>query len=292
MKRKFILPLTASSAQLEWDVFVAPPKPVVTDDLPPGFPRLMWSPISATLISGKRDAVLVDPLMTVEESHALSDWIGATGKSLTTIYVTHGHGDHSFGINTLRERFPDARAIATPRVLQHMHKQAAPDFFRSFWNSRFPRQLPGEIVFPDALEGDEFDLEGHDLVPVDLGHTDTDDTTCLYVPSIGLVVAGDAAYNDVHVYLAESSPQGRREWIAALDKIESLRPRAVVAGHKRAGNDDDPRIIEETRKYIRDFDRVVEETATARELYDAMRALYPDRVNPGALWLSARALKP
>jgi len=74
--------------------------------------------------------------------------------------------------------------------------------------------------------------------------------------------------------------------------MEALNPRAVVAGHKRAGNDDDPRIIEETRRYIRDFDRAVEETATARELYDAMRAFSPDRVNPGALWSSARAVKP
>jgi glyoxylase-like metal-dependent hydrolase (beta-lactamase superfamily II) len=251
-----------SSAELQWDVFVAPSKPVVTDDVPPGFPRRMWSPTSATLISGKRDAVLVDPLMTIEETRALSDWIDATGKHLTTIYVTHGHGDHSFGISILRERFPDARAVATPRVLQHMRKQAAPDFLESFWKSRFPRQLPDELVFPDALEGDELDLEGQDLLAVDLGHT------------------------------AESSPQGRREWIAALDKIESLRPRAVIAGHKRAGNDDDPRIVEETRKYIRDFDRVAEERATARDLYDAMRALYPDRVNPGALWSSARAVKP
>jgi glyoxylase-like metal-dependent hydrolase (beta-lactamase superfamily II) len=79
------------------------------------------------------------------------------------------------------------------------------------------------------------DLEGHELVAVELGHTDTDDTTCLHVPSIGLVVAGDAAYNDVHLYLAESSAQTRREWIDALDKIEALNPRAVVASHKRPG---------------------------------------------------------
>ncbi len=249
-------------------------------------------PIEAGVNRGRAPWVPEADLVTDLRDADFPDWIGATGKNLITIYVTHGHGDHSFGISILRERFPDARAVATPPVLQHMRKQAAPEFLQSFWRSRFPRQLPEKIVFPDALKADEFDLEGHELVAVDLGHTDTDDTTCLYVPSIGLVVAGDAAYNDVHLYLAESSPRGRREWIAALDKIESLRPRAVVAGHKRAGNNDDPRIIEETRKYIRDFDRVVEETATARELYEAMRALYPDRVNPGALWSSARALKP
>ena len=99
-------------------------------------------------------------------------------------------------------------------------------------------------------------------------------------------------YNGVHLRLAESDPQTRREWIAALDTIESLNPRAVIAGHKRLGNDDSPKIIEETRQYIRDFDRIAGTTRTARELYDKMLELYPDRVNPGALWSSARAVKP
>lgn len=77
------------------------------------------------------------------------------------------------------------------------------------------------------------------------------------------MVAGDAAYNDVHLYLAESSDEKRQEWIAALDKIESLNPRAVVASHKRPDNDDNPKIIEETRQYIRDFDQLVKTTKTA-----------------------------
>jgi len=106
------------------------------------------------------------------------------------------------------------------------------------------------------------------------------------------VVAGDAAYNDVHLYLVESNAKSRRAWISALDKIESLNPRAVIAAHKRPNNDDKLRIIEETRQYIRDFDRIAETTTTAQELYDQMLELYPNRVNPGwALWSSARAVK-
>ncbi len=123
------------------------------------------------------------------------------------------------------------------------------------------------------------------------GHTDTHSTTCLHVPSIGLVVAGDAAYNDVHVYLAESTGDSRKEWIAALDMIESLKPRAVVAGHKRSGRPDTPNIIGETKQYIRDFDRIEATAQTAKELYEQMLAIYPDRVNPGVLWNSARAVK-
>ena len=105
------------------------------------------------------------------------------------------------------------------------------------------------------------------------------------------MVAGDAVYNDVHQYLRESSPEGRREWIAALDTVESLGPRAVIAEHQRAGRHDGPEIIEETCQHIRDFDRIAETTATARELYDQVLALYPERVNPSMLWWSARALK-
>ena len=145
-------------------------------------------------------------------------------------------------------------------------------------------------MIAEELKGNTIDLEGHELVVIEVGHSDTDDTTCLHVPSIGLVVAGDVAYNDVHLYLAESNAHTRREWIAALDTIEALYPHAVIAGHKRAGTDASPRIIEETRQYIRAFDRLAE-TTTARELYDQVLSLYPDRVNPGALWASALAIK-
>jgi glyoxylase-like metal-dependent hydrolase (beta-lactamase superfamily II) len=173
-----------------------------------------------------------------------------------------------------------------------MRQNASPEFLRTAWKAAFPGQIPDKLVIAEELDGNVIDLEEHELVIVELGHTDTDDTTCLNVPSIGLVVAGDAAYNDVHLYLAESNVQKRQEWIAALDKIESLNPRAVVASHKRPENDDNPGIIEETRQYIRDFDRLAQTTRTAQELYDKMLELYPDRVNPGwALWSSARAVK-
>jgi glyoxylase-like metal-dependent hydrolase (beta-lactamase superfamily II) len=240
-----------------------------------------------------RHAVLVDAFITIEQADALVDWVAASGKNLTTIYVTHGHGDHFFGIGALLDRFPNARAVATPDVVKRMRQQASPEFVGNFWSVWFPGQIPDRLVIAEELKRHVIDLEGHDLVVVEVGHTDTDDTTCLHVPSVGLVVAGDVAYNDVHLYLAESHAHTRREWIAALDTIESLNPRAVIAGHKRPGNDDNPKILEETRQYIREFDRIAETTTTARELYDKMLERYPERANPGlALWLSARAAKP
>src|SRR6266436_1696260 len=276
---------------LKWDVLVTPGIPTVTSDLAPGTKQLMWSSISSTLISGKRDSVLVDTFITVEQADILVDWVAASGKNLTTIYVTHGHGDHFFGIGALLDRFPNARAVATPDVVKLMRQQASPEFVANSWNTWFPSQIPDQLVIAEELKRNVIDLEGHDLVVVEVGHTDTDHTTVLHVPSVGLVVAGDVAYNDVHLYLAESNAQTRREWISALDTIESLNPRAVIAGHKRPGSDDNPRIIEETRQYIRDFDRLAETTTTARELYDQVLSLYPQRVNSSRLWASARAVK-
>jgi glyoxylase-like metal-dependent hydrolase (beta-lactamase superfamily II) len=237
-----------------------------------------------------RDAVLVDAFLMVNQANALADWVAARGKNLTTIYITHGHGDHWFGVGTLLERFSKARAVATGNAVKKMRQQASPDALAP-WEASFPGQIPERLVISEELEGDVIHLEGRELVAVELGHTDTDSTTCLHVPSIGLVVAGDAAYNDVHLYLVESNPQTRGEWIAALDKIESLNPRAVVASHKRPERDDDPRTIEETRQYIRDFDRLAETTTSALDLYNKMLELYPSRVNPAwALWSSARAV--
>jgi glyoxylase-like metal-dependent hydrolase (beta-lactamase superfamily II) len=275
---------------LKWDVFVAK-RQGLTRDLPPGKEQLNWVGGSATLIQGARDAVLVDTLLTIDQNLALADWIAARFKNLTTVYVTHGHGDHFFGLGALLDRFPRAKAVARPNVVEVMHRQASPESITNFWGPRYPGQVPSKFVMAEELRGNVIDLEGRELVAVELGHTDTYYTTCLHAPSVDLVVAGDAAYNDTHLYLAESNAETRREWIAALDTIESLKPRAVIAGHKKPEKDDNPGIIEETRQYIRDFERLAAVTTTARELYDRMLEIYPNRANPGALWSSAHAAK-
>jgi glyoxylase-like metal-dependent hydrolase (beta-lactamase superfamily II) len=276
---------------LLWDVFVAPRVRTSTPDVPPGETETRWSPISSTLIYGERDAVLVDPLLTDKQGESLAAWVEQHGKRLTTIYATHGHGDHFFGATALLPRFPGARFVATPRVVERMRRELS-DKVSEFWNTTLPGQLPRHPVIAEPLEDDAIRLEGRALVPIEAGHTDTDNTTVLHVPDIGLVVAGDVVYNGVHVYLAESDSRTRQEWLDALDRVAALRPRAVIAGHKKPGNDDNPGNIAETQRYIRDFDRLISSAATQLELYEQMLALYPDRVNPGALWLSVAGAQP
>ncbi len=142
------------------------------------------------------------------------------------------------------------------------------------------------------MDGDVLELEGHELVAVGLGHTDTDDTSCLHVPALGLVVAGDAVYDGVHLYLAESPAAGRQ----GVARRPRRRPGpAPDVGDRRAPASWRHRrsaAIDETRRYLDDFEELLAPRPPRLELYRAMRARHPDRVNPGALWGSARAAFP
>jgi glyoxylase-like metal-dependent hydrolase (beta-lactamase superfamily II) len=282
-----------SISHLNWDVFVTPSIPVVTTDLAPGEHERPWPPISSTLIYGSRDAVVVDSFITEKQARAQADWIASTGKNLATIYATHGHGDHFFGASVLLERFPKARFVAAPSAVEVMKEQVSPEYVAKFWESRFPDQLPKRLVIADELESNVIDCEGEQLVVVPLKFTDTAGTTCLHVPSLGLIAAGDAAYNGVHPRLMESNQNHKNdEWLAGLDKMQFLKPRIVVAGHKNPKNDDNgSRVIGQTRQYILDFQELAGKTTTAKELYDQMLGRYPEWLNRGALWSSATVMK-
>lgn len=278
--------------KLEWKVLTKKRGSSTSQGIPPGKEELLWVTGTVTLIYGERDAVLVDTFLSEQHSKELLDWVVESGKNLTTIYVTHAHGDHFFGLKHLLDKFPNAKAIATAPVVAAIRDQIKPQYIQSFWEPRFPGQLSSQLIAPELLEGYIFYLENEELRVVELGHTDTSHSTALYVPSIGLVISGDCVYNNTHLYLAECDEEARSEWLRALDKIESLHPKAVVAGHGVLDPDSSPRHIEETRRYLRDFVASLASSSTAIELYETMLSLYPNCVNPGSLWAAAKASKP
>ena len=269
------------------EVYTTPGRPFASATTPGGPGDLpTWSPSSATLIYGDHDAVLVDTLVTYDQVDALADWIETKGRRLSRIYITHGHGDHWLGLSRLIQRFPGARGQATAEVLA----QAADPGMAGYWEAIFPGEVPeaGEKVLPELLAGDTIDLEGNELLVIRIGQADTAESTVLYVPSLAAVVTGDLAYNQVHMMTAETGEAEREQWIANLDEVAALEPAFVVAGHKKAGNGNDPKIISESQQYLRDFTRIAAAETTTAAIVAQMTERYPDWENLRTLWHSAR----
>jgi glyoxylase-like metal-dependent hydrolase (beta-lactamase superfamily II) len=268
------VPTPVASSTLSVNVFTAPGKPMFGERPRPFGEGLGFDPITSTLIYGEYDAVLVDTMTTVAEAEALADWVALHNRNLETIYITHSHFDHFYGLSILLDRFPGARAIATPRTLNDMQMSFSPTVER-LARRCFPGQVPTKLVPPEPYAGDTFTLEGHELRIIEQGRTDAPDTTSLYVPSIGLIVAGDVVYNQCRMYVGDTTPESRKNWIAALDRPAALNPAIVVAGHKKPGAPDSPSAIQETTRYLQDFDRVQKSATSDQQLFDQMTELYP-----------------
>ena len=258
------------------NVFTAPGKAMVGERPKPFGEALGFDPMTSTLIFGEFDAVLVDAMTTVAEAEALADWVALHNRNLETIYITHAHFDHFYGLSILLERFPGARAIATPKTVNAM--QTSIPVVGRLARRLFPGQVATKLVPPEPYEHETFTLEGHELRIIEQGRTDCPDSTSLYVPSIGLIVAGDVVYNQCRMYVGDTTPESRKNWIAALDRLAALDPAIVVAGHKKPGAPDSPSTIQDTKRYLQDFDRLQKTATSDRELFDQMTELYPNWV--------------
>jgi glyoxylase-like metal-dependent hydrolase (beta-lactamase superfamily II) len=270
-----VVPATLS--KLSVNVFTAPGKAMVGERPKPFGEPFGFDPSTSTLIFGEHDAVLVDAMTTVAEAEALAGWIALHNRNLTTIYITHAHFDHFYGLSILLDRFPGARAIATPKTVEAMRSSFVPPL-SDFARQLFPAQLPTKLVSAQPYEQQTFPLEGQELRIIEQGRTDCPDSTSLYVPSIGLIVAGDVVYNQCRMYVGDTTPESRKNWIAALDRLAALNPAMVVAGHKKPGAPDSPSTIQATKCYLEDFDRLQKTATSDQALFDQMTALYPDWV--------------
>ncbi|QQP97596.1 MBL fold metallo-hydrolase [Lysobacter enzymogenes] len=245
--------------------------------------------VSSVLVEGEKDAVLIDAQFSAEQARKLAERIKASGKRLTTIYISHGDPDYYFGLDTLQAAFPQARIVATPQTIAHI--QATQDDKLKVWGPQLGENAPKRIVLPQPLQGDTLSLEGRELKIVGLDGP-TPDRSFVWIPSIKAVVGGIPVLAGEHVWMADTqTPKSHQDWLATLERIKSLQPATVVPGHFAAGAPMDLRAVDFTAGYIRAFD---EETARAKDsagLIAAMKQRYPGLGGESSLELSAKVAK-
>ena len=274
----------AASARppLELEVFSSPYRKILGSD------DRTFSPVTSSLIYGETHAVLVDAQYIREDIDALGDMIEATSRVLTTIYITHGHADHYFGIDRLMERFPGSRAVGTKAVVDYLRAHSKAEIAQ--FSAMFGNELVIPTSLPQPLDDSFIMLEGEKLSIIEVGQGDIPCSTVLHIASLGTVIAGDVVYNGIHQMLGLGGPTEWKKWIESVDKIAALNPGIVVAGHKALGASDEATLIlEATRSYIRDFADIAASSSSARSIVMAMQAKYPGHGNLATLFYSAAA---
>lgn len=236
------------------------------------------SPVSmvanVTLITGEKDAVLVDVPFARSDAMRVAAEVLDSGKSLKAIIITHDHPDHFFGLDVLQDAFPDAKIIANPVAAKDMARSIPIKFKR--WSGQLGTNAPKRPVQPQAMAGDSFDLEGHKLQVLGPMQGDHVHSTAVWDAETRTLVAGDILYNGVYVWLGEHGPAQYDAWLKTLDQLEALNPVKVVAGHTKPGLPDDSMSIGWTRSYIKAFADARARSKTSKELAAIMAAKYPN----------------
>lgn len=228
--------------------------------------------VNSTMISGEKDMLVIDPQFSLSNAHRLVAEILESKKNLTTIYVTHAHPDHLFGLAVLHQAFPNARIVALPAAANAV-KTAWPAR-QKFWFPTYGNNIPGpDPVVPEELAKPVLTLEGEDF-PITGGvQGDGPGNSFVYIPSLKAVVAGDTVFN--RVYFGVPRDKAREDWMKTLDQIVALKPAIVVPGHEGPGAKRDLSAIDFMKKYIADWDKAAASSKNAAELRAKVLKQYP-----------------
>ncbi|WP_176517259.1 MBL fold metallo-hydrolase [Pseudomonas faucium] len=246
-------------------------------------------PVSSVIVTGKKDAILVDAQFGKAQAEQLAQRLRASGKQLKTIYISHGDPDYYFGLDTLTQAFPDAKVLASAATVAHIRQTK--DAKLAYWGPQMGADKPARLVVPQVLDGNRLLLEGQALEVMGLDGPQPD-RSFVWIPSIKAVVGGVVVAENIHVWVADTqSPKSHADWLGTLAQIEKLAPRTVIPGHFMGQSSRSLEAVRFTANYIRDFDAETAKAKDAGALVAAMSKRYPGLADESSLELSAKVAK-
>ena len=242
-------------------------------------------PVTSTLITGEKDAVLVDAQFSVNDAKNLVKIIQDSGKSLKYIVITAGDPDYYFGLEPLVQAFPDAKVIATPEVVKHI--QATKEGKFAYWGPILKSGAPSQIIVPNVIEDKSIELEGERIEIKAPGKY----ASYLWVPSNRTILGGVGVSSGIHLWTADTqSKEARDEWKKVLKQMNRLRPSAVIPGHYIGDIPTGTQAIDFTYHYLVDVDKVLKDHKDSASVIAKLKEKYPNFADESSLELSSKVL--
>ena len=235
--------------------------------------------VNSTLVYGEKDAMVIDAGFTRADALRIAANVLDSGKQLTTIYVSQADPDYYFGVETLKEIFPQADVVTTPAVLEKLAAKLTGKV--AFWGPKMGANAPRKPVTPRALTGTTLTLEGQTIeirgTQGPLAHR-----PYVWIPSIKAVVGNIGVFGNMHVWTADTqTPALRAAWVAQLDEMAALKPELVVPGHMKSSTTLDGSAIAFTKDYLLTFEKNLAANKTSADLINAMKHSYPQLTDGG-----------
>ncbi len=238
--------------------------------------------VNSHLIEGQKELILIDGQFTRSQAREVVSKVKSTGKKLTTIFVTHAHPDHYFGVEILKKEFPQVKVLAAPETVKEI--EATGKGKLDYWKGIYKEDLTDTVPVVTAFNGKVLMLDNQAIEIMKIGKGESETSSALYIASLKALFTGDMAYGNVHLWLAENRPS---EWISNLSEMKkSLNIEKVYTGH---GTNGTAEILDVNARYIQDFMQATELPTTAEKAKAKMLSKYGKYLLPVILDLSLGA---
>lgn len=241
--------------------------------------------VSSSIISGEKEAILIDAQFTKADAHNVVAKILKSGKKLTTVYISHGDPDYYFGLEIIKQAFPEVNIYATAKTLIHIKKTVQKKL--DFWGPKLGNNGPSRIIMPEVIKGDTLYVDGQALKII--GLNDHPERTYVWIPSLKAVLGGVSVFGNIHLWMADAATKEKREkWQVILREIKSLQPEIVVPGHATQGTPYDLKSVKFSLAYLKQYEAAFSKAKDAKSLINTMNKKFPMAGLPISLQIGAK----